>query len=196
MAIPCRACGREYDVTLFQFGRTIHCACGARVGLEKRSSVRATVAGPRFLVDAMLGRLARWLRILGFDTAYDPVIPDAELIRRGLEEGRHVISSDRALLEEWTVSGCLIVEADDVEAQLKEVLDHFGLKGKIRLLSRCPVCNTILEPIPVDEVWERIPPRVRGLHDSFARCPRCDRVYWEGSHVERMRARLREILEG
>jgi hypothetical protein len=66
MAIRCQRCGREYDVTLFQFGRTIHCACGSRVRLEDPVGLAVTHSDPRFMVDAMLGGLARWLRILGF----------------------------------------------------------------------------------------------------------------------------------
>ena len=95
MAITCHGCGREYDVTLFQFGRTIRCTCGARVGLEHRIGPAVDEARPRFIADAMLGRLARWLRTLGYDTAYDDRIADADLVRRSLTEGRHLLTRDR-----------------------------------------------------------------------------------------------------
>ena len=83
MAILCPTCGREYDVTLFQFGRTISCTCGAHVGLEKRIPFTPIGREPRFICDAMLGRLARWLRTLGYDTEYDDAIDDAVLVARG-----------------------------------------------------------------------------------------------------------------
>jgi uncharacterized protein with PIN domain/DNA-directed RNA polymerase subunit RPC12/RpoP len=195
MAIRCHRCGREYDVTLFQFGRTIHCACGARVGLEARIGPAITHPEPRFLVDAMLGGLARWLRILGFDTAYDPAIPDGELARRGLVEGRHILTRDRSFPEEWRVAQCTILTQEEVEAQLREVLERFRLKERIRLFSRCGVCNTLLEPLSRDEARDRVPPRVHEVYHGFASCPECGRTYWEGSHTRRMRERLREILE-
>jgi uncharacterized protein len=146
------------------------------------------------MVDAMLGGLARWLRILGFDAAYDPSIPDDELARRGLVEGRRILTRDRSFPEEWRVAQCTILEHDEVEAQLKEVLERFHLKERIRIFSRCPVCNTLLEPLPRAEAQDRVPPRVHEVYDTFASCPGCGRIYWEGSHTLRMRARLREIL--
>jgi uncharacterized protein len=194
MAIRCQQCGREYDVTLFQFGRTIHCACGTRVGLEARVGPYVTHSEPRFMVDAMLGSLARWLRILGFDTAYDPAIPDSELARRGLVEGRHILTLDRSFPEEWRVAHCTILTQEEVEAQLREVLERFNLKEGIRLFSRCGVCNTLLEPLSRDEARGRAPSRVLEVYDHFASCPGCGRTYWEGSHTRRMRDRLREIL--
>ena len=194
MAIQCPQCGREYDVTLFQFGRTIHCTCGTRVGLEKRLGPPVTSSEPRFIVDGMLGGLARWLRILGYDAAYDPAIPDKELVRRSLSEGRHILTRDRALPDEWRITACTILEVEDSEGQLKEVIQRFNLEAGDRLFSRCTVCNSLLESVPREEARSRVPPRVFELHDVYARCPNCHRIYWEGSHTERMRARLKAIL--
>ena len=196
MAIRCTRCGREYDVTLFQFGRTIHCTCGTRVDLESRIGPTVSFPEPRFIADAMLGGLARWLRILGSDTAYDPAISDGELVQRGLAEGRHILTRDRALLEEWRVSEYSLLEADGTEAQLKEVLGRFDLMAGADLFSRCPVCNSPLEPIPREEVQGQVPPGVFELHDAFTRCPDCHRLYWEGSHAHRVRAKIEKILGG
>ena len=196
MAISCPVCGREYDVTLFEFGRTIHCTCGARVGLEKRVGPRVTAGEPRFMVDAMLGGLARWLRIMGFDTAYDPAIADEDLVRRGVGEGRRILTRDRRLPEEWRVAHCTILEGDTVEERVREVVEGFGLRDHIRLFSRCTLCNTPLQDISVEEARGQVPERVAAHHHRFARCPECRRIYWEGSHTERMRVRLREILDG
>ncbi|MFQ5538602.1 MAG: Mut7-C RNAse domain-containing protein [Gemmatimonadota bacterium] len=192
MAVTCCACGREYDVTLFQFGRTIHCTCGARVGKEKRLAPPLPATEPRFIADAMLGRLARWLRILGFDTAYDPEIADEDLVRRSLAEGRHILTRDRRLCDEWQVSNCVILESEHVDAQVRQIVTRMRLASAIRLFlfSRCPVCNALLVPLPEDEARPRAPPCVAERHHTFAHCPECDRVYWEGSHTERMRARL------
>ncbi|MGD8362610.1 MAG: Mut7-C RNAse domain-containing protein [Gemmatimonadota bacterium] len=182
-------------MTLFQFGRTIHCTCGSRVGLEQRMGPPVTSSHPRFFADAMLGNLARWLRILGFDTAYHPSILDPELVRRSLAEGRHILTRDRGLREEWRVSHCVVLESDDVELQLEEVFRRFGLEDEIRLFTRCALCNSVLESLDWEEARDRVPARVHASHHSFAACPECRRVYWEGSHTQRIRSRIDRILK-
>ncbi len=196
MAIACPACGRHYDVTLFQFGRTIHCTCGARVGLEQRVGPPVSGKRPRFIADAMLGRLARWLRALGFDTAYDKAITDEELVRRAFEEGRYMLTRDRRLLEQWRIHGCLVVESEAPLEQLREVVAHLGLRPPEALFTRCLVCNRELVPAGADEVESRVPPAVRERHDAFVRCRDCGRVYWEGSHARRMRSALVRVFGG
>ncbi len=196
MAIRCSGCGRQYDVTLFQFGRTIQCTCGARVGLEQRLGPPITADRPRFFADAMLGRLARWLRTLGFDTAYDDRIPDAELVRRALVEGRYILTRDRKLPEEWRVEGCLVVEADKPLDQLVEVAAAFGLEAPVRLFTRCRVCNGVLVRADPEAVERRVPARVLEREASFVQCPECERIYWEGSHTARMRAVVTRVFGG
>jgi uncharacterized protein with PIN domain len=191
MAIRCTGCGREYDATLFGLGRTIHCTCGRRVGLEHRLGPPVTVDRPHFIADAMLGRLARWLRTLGYDTAYDDAIADEELVRRAVEEGRHILTRDRRLFEEWRVSGQL-VRADKPLDQLREVASALGLPAPERLFTRCRVCNGLLRPLADELVLDRVPPRVRERERTFFNCPDCGRVYWRGSHTDRMR----KVLEG
>lgn len=194
MAVPCPGCGREYDVTLFQFGRTLHCTCGRRVGLAPR--VRAVPAGgePRFAVDAMLGRLARWLRIVGCDALYAAGIADADLVRRALEEDRVILTRDRALPEEWSVPRVLVLESELPLEQLQTVAHAFDLDWRARLFTRCSRCNAELAPVARDEIAERVPPRVLRERQRFLRCPGCDRLYWSGSHTERMRRILEAAL--
>lgn len=192
MSVPCPRCGRDYDVALFQFGRTIHCTCGSRVGLEPR--VRGIRAGDdvRFIVDAMLGRLARWLRILGSDVAFEIDIPDAVLVRRALEEERVILTRDRALTEEWRVPRILIVESEAPLTQLQQVVGAFGLDWEARLFTRCSRCNTVLTAVTREHAAALVPPRILSEHERFLRCASCGRVYWGGSHS----ARMRQVLEG
>jgi uncharacterized protein with PIN domain len=194
VGVPCAGCGRDYDVTLFAFGRTIHCTCGRRVGLEPR--VRKGIAGGelRFIADAMLGRLARWLRILGFDTAYEAHISDGELVRRAIEEQRVVLTRDRTLPEEWRVSGIFVMATDEPLEQLGEVGRAFGLERHVRIFTRCNRCNARLVAATRGEVRERVPARILRTEEQFLRCPGCERVYWSGSHTRRMRRVVEQVL--
>jgi uncharacterized protein with PIN domain len=194
MAITCTGCGREYDVTLFQFGRTIHCTCGRRVGLEHRLSIDVPTERPRFIADAMLGRLARWLRTLGYDTTYEDAISDADLVRRAFLEGRHILTRDRKLFEEWRIDGGLLIRSDGPLEQLTEVVGAFHLAAPDRLFTRCRVCNAVLAPLDRAAASGRVPSGIEGRARNFVECPDCGRVYWEGSHTDRMRSVLGRVF--
>lgn len=194
MGVPCPGCGRQYDVALFPFGRTIHCTCGCRVGLEARVRFEGREGGQRFIADAMLGRLARWLRIMGFDTAYEEHISDAELVRRSLQEQRTVLTRDRALPEEWRVASIFLLASETGMGQLREVTRAFGLAADVKLFTRCSVCNELLEPVSADAVRGDVPPRIFATHEDFRRCPGCSRVYWRGTHTDRMERVVAKVL--
>lgn len=191
MAVPCPGCGREYDAALFAFGRTLHCACGRRVGIEPRRQPPEPGAEPTFLADAMLGRLARWLRLLGFDAWYEADVPDERLVRRALDEGRWILTRDRALPVEWRAPRVHVVTAEAPFAQLREVVGAFDLGPRAHPFARCSRCNTELAPLSAEEAERRVPARVRERHARFLACPTCGRTYWEGTHV----ARIRHVLE-
>jgi len=151
---------------------------------------------PRFIADAMLGRLAKWLRTLGYDTAYQDDIPDAELARRAVVEGRHVLTRDRKLFDERGVRGGLEIVSEKPLEQLAEVVAAFHLPRPGRLFTRCRVCNALLQPVEGEVVEDAVPPRVRERKPELVRCPICGRVYWEGSHTDRMRAVIARVFEG
>jgi hypothetical protein len=194
VAVSCQRCGREYDVTLFAYGRTLWCTCGNRVGIEPR--VLRVDGGPprRFAADAMLGRLARWLRLLGFDCAYDPEITDEAIVRLAVSEGRTILTRDRSLPAEWWVPDVFVVREEDVRAQLVEVVGRFDLAGSIRVLTRCNACNHPLRRVARADVAARVPPHVLARHDDFSECRSCGRAYWEGSHARRIRALVERLL--
>ena len=180
-------------MALFQFGRTLHCTCGQRVGLAPRRRLADTEA-PRFLADAMLGRLARWLRLLGFDTAYAAELPDSDLVRRALDEERWILTRDRALPVEWRVSGIFVLDSETLADQLRDVVQAFGLAPRVRPFSRCGECNAPLAAASRAEVAAEVPPRVLARARELRRCPGCGRVYWRGSHTARMKAVMDRIL--
>jgi len=195
MHVPCEGCGRTYEEARFEGGRTIWCTCGRRVGLRLEPAWRDAAGPPRFIADAMLGRLARWLRLLGFDCAWDPEISDEALVRRGLEEERLVLTLDRALGDDWWVSTIHVIETRAWPEQLAEVVRRFDLARAIDLFARCGDCNLPLERVAAERVAGRVPADVleRGLELHL--CAGCGRVFWEGSHTERMRAFVDEVLD-
>ena len=194
MAVRCPRCGRGYDVTLFPFGRTIQCTCGSRVGMAPADRPLPRGSEMRFMADAMLERLAAWLRILGFDTALDPTLPDRALVQQAIQEQRVILTRDRTLTEEWRVAGLHFVVETAPLAQLREVSRHFDLAVHARPFTRCSRCNAVLEPASRAEVATEVPPRAYASHATFFRCPTCHRVYWPGDHTRRMRQTLRDTL--
>ncbi len=186
MGVPCPGCGRQYDITLFEFGRTIDCSCGSRVALEPRVRFLPSGSEPRFIADAMLGSLARWLRMLGFDVAYEAHIPDEHLVRRALQQNRTLLTRDRKLPQEWTVPALYLVRADETLAQLREVIETFGLREALRPFSRCSLCNAELSEASPDQIAEHVPEYVQTTATTFRSCPICDRVYWRGTHTDHM----------
>lgn len=145
----------------------------------------------KFLADAMLGRLAKWLRILGYDTAYSPQVEDWDLVRIARAEGRMLLTRDRELTRRKGVRS-LLIESDSFEDQMRQLLEDLDLSVD-NSLSRCPRCNTALESITKEEAKERVPPYVYARHVHFSLCPKCDKIFWKGTHWERMRHRIDEI---
>ena len=192
MAVSCPKCGWQYDVTLFQFGRTINCACGERVGLEKR--IELPKAELRFFADVMMHRLVRWLRAMGFDTAWEDAIPDSELVRRSFIEHRHILTLDRRLPVEWRVDNILLLNSEDSLQQFREVVSHFELKPPKQLFTRCLLCNTELRPAAPANVAEQVPESIRHIQHDFRYCSNCRKVFWQGSHTGRMSAAIENIF--
>ena len=146
---------------------------------------------PRFVVDGHLGRLAAYLRMLGFDTWYRNDAADGHLAEVAAAEHRILLTRDRGLLKRSLVERGAYVRSDRPVEQLAEVVRRFGLAGRWRPFGRCLRCNTPLVSATRDEVLDRLQPLTRIHYDDFRRCPGCDGVYWKGSHHARM-ARLVE----
>lgn len=145
---------------------------------------------PRFVADAHLGKLAESLRMLGFDTLFRNDFSDDELVRISKREQRILLSRDRGLLNRAAVRRGYFVNGIRPEAQLEEVLEYFDLYGLTRPLSRCIKCNSALRSVPREEVAERLPPAIARRQSLFWLCTGCGRIYWKGSHYDRMRRRI------
>ncbi|BBD09466.1 Mut7-C RNAse domain-containing protein [Desulfovibrio ferrophilus] len=151
------------------------------------------LADVSFAVDACVGKLATLLRLLGLDTAYEQDWDDDELVELASEQGRIVLTRDKALLKRSAVSHGRLVRAQEPTEQLLEVLTHFGLKGPFTPFVRCLRCNDLLEPVSKAEILHLLEPLTRKHYHEFHRCRSCGRIYWPGSHHEAMREWLNSV---
>ena len=149
---------------------------------------------PRFILDVHLGKLARRLRLLGFDSLYRNDYADEEIVRIARREGRIILTRDRGLLKRKQVlSGCLL-NSERPEDQLQILNRRYRLTGRINPLGRCSNCNGRLQPVDKAEVADRLQPKTRRYYQSFRRCEDCGQVYWHGSHTEKILKWVEEIL--
>jgi uncharacterized protein with PIN domain len=151
---------------------------------------------PRFLADCNVGRLARWLRALGYDASYHPRIDDAELVREAAAQSRVLLTRDRDLTKRKVIQSGLVrailIRDDDVTDQLRQVFTELGLELQ-EALTRCIECNAELVPREAEVVAARVPAYVRSTQTRYSECPSCARVYWAGTHWRRMRAVLADL---
>ncbi len=162
----------------------------------KRGDVRLVCCGGRFFADAMLGKLARWMRVMGYDVLYERYIEDRDLVERALKDGRVILTRDTLLMKRRKVGGMgFFIEADTLPHQLRQVVHSFPIDRKC-LLTRCLICNIPLESVTKVLVYEEVPRYVYNTQEEFTRCPACRRVYWRGTHREGMVKTLNSILGG
>ncbi|MEK7681423.1 MAG: Mut7-C RNAse domain-containing protein [Chloroflexota bacterium] len=155
---------------------------------------------PRFLVDINVGRLARWLRVLGYDALLARDVDDNALVRLALREGRVLLTRDTQILKRRVVTlgllRALLIQHDAVADQLRQVMDALSLEGTAHAFSRCIECNEPLAQRRPDEVRVMVPPYVYGTQRAYSQCPTCRRVYWRGTHWGNMRKEMERVRPG
>ena len=154
----------------------------------------APLRDTRFIADAHLGRLARYLRFLGYDTLYRNAWSDRELVALAVAQQRILLTRDRgALMHRTLTHGCYLRD-DAPLAQLAALAQRLELSADPARPGRCMMCNEPLLPADKATVEARLLPQTRAHHDQFWRCPACDRVYWRGSHWERLRRSVDQAM--
>jgi uncharacterized protein with PIN domain len=149
----------------------------------------------KFVADCMLGRLAKWLKILGFDVLYFSKAEDSELVALARREGRILLTRDSGLIEKAAKRpNRLFVRSDDWQDQVVQVLDELALWDEVRPNSRCLECNRALKPLEKERARNLVTPYVLEHAASFAMCPDCGRVFWRGTHYGDMERKIAKLL--
>jgi len=166
-----------------------------RFDIERVARVRPKpLREPSFVLDVHLGKLAHYLRLIGFDTLYRNDYSDGCIVRLSVDQRRIILTRDRGILKHSAVTHGYWLRNTDPHEQLKEVVRAFDLTPRIRPFSRCMECNGTLRSVKKDTIRENIPAGVARDFQVFSQCPDCSRVYWRGSHYDRLTSMLQELL--
>jgi len=149
---------------------------------------------PTFVVDDMVGKLAKWLRILGYDTLYFKKIENKRLIDIALRQERILLTRDTEMVRDKRVKKHILIEDDHYSGQLRQVLDTLGLSVRAeKVFSRCLICNEELKVVAKDFVKGKVPEFVFKTQEKFTACPRCDRIYWNATHLRHVEEMLEKL---
>jgi uncharacterized protein len=141
---------------------------------------------PKFVLDVHLGTLTKYMRMLGFDAKYRNDFSDSQIIEISLNEKRAILTRDLGILKQRKVTRGYWVRSTKGALQAEEVISRFDLSGEIKEFSRCIRCNTILKSVEKEKVISQIPPKVKACREEFWFCPSCNKIYWKGSHYDKM----------
>jgi uncharacterized protein with PIN domain len=151
----------------------------------------------KFIVDHNVGKLARWLRMMGYDSVFFDRGEDSLMVRQALAEGRIVLTRDTGIMKRRVVSNgrlkAILIESPEPELQMRQLLNTLDLVAQSQPFTLCLECNRPLEPRDKDEVAERVPPYVYKTQTQYMVCPACRRVYWQGTHWEAMVRKLKSL---
>ncbi len=150
---------------------------------------------PRFAAEKTLGRLTKWLRLLGFDTLYEFELSGKPFIEI-LENDRILLTRTRRIQKQFASRKLIFVESDHLSQQLKQIFRELDIKAaQTRPFSRCLQCNASIVIVKKASVWGRVPDYIFETHDRFQKCPECDRIYWPGSHTRGSLEKIRQLLD-
>jgi uncharacterized protein with PIN domain len=149
----------------------------------------------KFMMDGHLGKLSKYLRLCGFDTLLDTGLTDSAIIDLSLKEHRIILTRDRGLLKNKRVTHGYWVRSTMPEEQLKEVLQRFDLRNNLHPFIRCMECNGILKDVAKEDIMNDLLPKTRYYYERFKKCIPCGRIYWEGSHYEKMKEFINTVTD-
>jgi uncharacterized protein with PIN domain len=148
----------------------------------------------RFIIDNNVGRLAKWLRMMGYDAILFNEVDDGRMVKYALSQDRIIITRDSEFMKRRAVTTgrvkAILVAGDDPEAQMQKVMRALQLDSEYKPFSRCIECNTELLPRDRQQVAESVPPRVYDIQEQYMECPSCRRLFWRGTHWQAMNRKL------
>jgi len=155
---------------------------------------------PKFIVDHNVGKLAKWLRIMGYDTRFFNGSDDAELVATALAEERMILSRDTQIMKRGVVTNgrlkAILIQGDEPEQQMRQVIETLNLDCQFRPFALCLECNQPLRQRSKQQVEDLVPPYVFRTQSQYMECPACHRIYWRGTHWQAMTERLRSFVKG
>jgi uncharacterized protein len=149
---------------------------------------------PRFVADVMLGKLTKWLRVMGIDAHYQATLTDTQLLQCAERDGRILLTRDRYLMRRRGTARRLYIESNYYHEQVRQVVRAFDLLSSFQVFSRCLRCNEPLRNVTKSTVATQVPPYVYATQAAFKQCPRCHQVYWGGTHRDNMLRQLQTML--
>ena len=148
---------------------------------------------PKFICDVHLGRLARYLRMIGFDVYYKNDLSDEKIVKISSKGRRAILTRDIGLLKRNEVTHGYYVRNTKVEEQVKEIMSRFDLQKSIKEFSRCIECNEPLVTVEKNKILDELLPKVIQSQDEFYRCPSCKKIYWKGTHYQQMLSFIKSL---
>jgi uncharacterized protein with PIN domain len=150
---------------------------------------------PKFICDVHLGKLARYLRMMGFDVLYKNTFADKEIVRLSKKERRAILTRDKGILKRGQVDHGYFIRNSEATKQAEEVVRRFDLQKSILEFTRCLDCNHKLIKIAKANIGEELPPKVASSQNEFFKCPGCSKLYWKGTHHQKMLSFIKKIKE-
>jgi uncharacterized protein len=157
--------------------------------------IKSQISDFRFILDVHLGKLAKLLRLFGFDTICNPDFDDMDIIRFSVSDSRMILTRDKELLMNSRIAEGLRILSQDPDEQLREVFRGLALKGHINPFIRCMECNTLVEKVMKEDIADKVLPATLKFYFEFKKCPGCGNIYWEGSHYERMKKYIDSVIK-
>jgi uncharacterized protein with PIN domain/sulfur carrier protein ThiS len=149
----------------------------------------------KFIADINLGDIVKYMRVLGLDLYYDPLLSTREIIEISKRENRVILTKSRKLLKFKDVSHGIFIRPGTTTEQIRRIIDHLDIKDNIKPFSRCLRCNALLNIVLKEKILDRIPPKTKEFCDEYVQCQSCDKIYWKGTHFINMKKVVRQILD-
>jgi len=158
------------------------------------------ISTPRFIVDSNVGKLAKWLRMMGYDALFFEGSSDSQMVATAMAENRIILTRDTQIMRRRVITKgqlkAILIQSDEPERQMRQVVDTLKLDCQFQPFSICLECNQPLAERSKEEVKERVPPYVFQTQSQYMECPTCHRIYWRGTHWQALTRKLEHLIKG